>query len=320
MFCFACSLVRPKNREFFNAISLGIVTISFALVMIGALAFGQDLHQLLVISHVHLVLQCLLFAMAFFKSIRGRRLGHDRLADKANKPILVAFFILLAFALVDFVMYVAANRDDTDPAQFTRLGLFVFITVVAVEAFKTSIDYMRRADRIEEIETMAYTDALSGIANRTAWEIMVKKIDDAIKEGITKDALVCQLDVNNLKTVNGTLGHGAGDEYIRRAASTVKRSFGTEGTCYRTGGDEFSVLLLGVSLDERARRCLELMRGFEDEWREDGGSDVLPPLSIACGMARTSECEENDVSAAQELADKRMYDNKRAMKASRVNG
>lgn len=120
------------------------------------------------------------------------------LISKANKPILIAFFVMLAFALLDFAVHVITSGDDADPARFVRVGLLIFMAIVATETFRTSIDYVRRM-------------------------------------------------------------------LIRRAADAITRSFGTESTCYRTGGDEFTALLLGVSLDERARRCREPLRSFVAE-------------------------------------------------------
>ena len=61
-----------------------------------------------------------------------------------------------------------------------------------------------------------------------------------IKKDIITDPTACiMFDLNNLKTVNDTMGHQKGDEMIKRVADVMSASLGKYGQCYRVGGDEF---------------------------------------------------------------------------------
>jgi diguanylate cyclase (GGDEF)-like protein len=146
---------------------------------------------------------------------------------------------------------------------------------------------------------------------------MKNEMDEAIKEGVVTDAVVCTFDVNFLKRVNDTYGHNAGDEHLKRAAETINRSFGTEGACYRTGGDEFTSLLVGINLAERLTICRDLLAQSIEEQNEMGeGKEIL---SMAMGFAYVSESIKHTIDSANTLADKRMYENKRSMKAERTD-
>ena len=177
--------------------------------------------------------------------------------------------------------------------------------------------YINRAAYADKIEVIAYTDALTNIGNSTAWKIMRDEVESALAQGTLSDAVVCQFDVNFLKKVNDTYGHASGDRYIKHAANTIKRSFGIEGTCYRTGGDEFTAIIAGDGLDERLEQCRQLFELSMDEQNVAREGDVA--LSMALGFACVSEVESHTLREAQKLADERMYANKRAMKAERVD-
>ncbi len=100
-----------------------------------------------------------------------------------------------------------------------------------------------------ELEHMAKTDALTGLANRT---LLNERIDDAIRTGADSETApaVLILDLDSFKAVNDTLGHSAGDavlvEVSRRLRSVVRAS----DTVARLGGDEFAVLITGAGTDE----------------------------------------------------------------------
>ena len=115
--------------------------------------------------------------------------------------------------------------------------------------------------------------------------------------------VVC--DVNNLKMVNDTQGHQAGDQHIRDACMIICDIF-KHSPVFRIGGDEFTV----IAQDKDYTHMEELIGKVRDhnaEASRTGG------VVIACGMARF----ENDVCVASvfERADHTMYENKNKLKA-----
>lgn len=145
------------------------------------------------------------------------------------------------------------------------------------------------------------TDALTGGANRRAWDDEVAAWRSG---GSDQDAFVLSCDLDGLKAVNDRFGHGAGDALIR-GASNLLRSCVREGDLVaRVGGDEFAVLLAPADLPA-ARRVTARIRRAQRAWRvtEHG---LAPRLSI--GVAPVVD---RDVEAARCTADRAMYANKR---------
>ena len=112
--------------------------------------------------------------------------------------------------------------------------------------------------------------------------------------------------MNGLKQINDSLGHGAGDAYLKAAAACISEVFSPYGRCFRIGGDEFAVLLksphpaaaeLAIQLEHACAACSELSEGVQ--------------LTISCGFAFAAEHPEEDVTALLKRADAEMYTRKR---------
>jgi diguanylate cyclase (GGDEF)-like protein/PAS domain S-box-containing protein len=138
-------------------------------------------------------------------------------------------------------------------------------------------------------------DALTGLYNRAFFDEELERFNQSEKFPLS----VVMADVNGLKTVNDTLGHEAGDELIRLAASIILRAFRAEDVVARIGGDEIAVLLpatdstVAEEVVGRIKRCPEIADGA---------------VSIAFGVA-TAENKEQ-LAEVLRLSDERMYQDK----------
>ena len=144
------------------------------------------------------------------------------------------------------------------------------------------------------------TDALTGTANRRAWMDEADRI--AAAEPIVGQVLSCDLD--GLKAANDRYGHSAGDALIRATSNLLNASVREVDLVARVGGDEFAVLLRDAD-EAAARRVAARIRRAERLWRitEHG---LTPRLSMG-----RAPLLDNDLEAARQVADKRMYANKR---------
>ncbi|GAB2515982.1 putative bifunctional diguanylate cyclase/phosphodiesterase [Lysobacter humi (ex Lee et al. 2017)] len=111
-----------------------------------------------------------------------------------------------------------------------------------------------------EIRRMAYTDALTGLANRLAFrELLDARLLQL--DGAEQQLALLFCDVDDFKRVNDTLGHDAGDEallqFAHRIAQIVERIGGSGGRVARFGGDEFVILVEGVGVRQTAARLAE---------------------------------------------------------------
>lgn len=159
--------------------------------------------------------------------------------------------------------------------------------------------------RLAQARIEANIDALTGVKNRNAYRVYEERLNAQIEIDRAPEFAITLLDVNDLKIVNDTQGHKAGDQYLRDACKTICTIF-KRSPVFRVGGDEFLVLSQGddyVHLDE----LVGLMHAHNDEAIENGG------IVIALGVARYEK--EVNVSVVYELADQRMYENKSNLKA-----
>jgi diguanylate cyclase (GGDEF)-like protein len=101
-----------------------------------------------------------------------------------------------------------------------------------------------RAERFSQLLEVAYRDALTGIANRRAF-------DERLQEALAGDGPVGLLlgDVDGLKAVNDTHGHAAGDAALRQVGAALTEACGPGQSPARIGGDEFAVIVEGGSED-----------------------------------------------------------------------
>ena len=114
------------------------------------------------------------------------------------------------------------------------------------------------------------------------------------------------LDVNDLKKVNDTAGHQAGDDYLRQASRLICNTF-KHSPVFRVGGDEFVVISQGEDY-ARIGELTALIADHNKEALRSGG------VVVACGMSRFAD--DDSVAPVFERADRMMYENKNLLKAS----
>lgn len=115
-----------------------------------------------------------------------------------------------------------------------------------VRAFSRMAESIDRHDR--DMRRMAYTDSLTGLANRLAFR---ETLDHRLMQlrGVGRQLALLFADIDDFKRVNDTLGHDVGDEvliqFANRIREAVERIGGANGELARFGGDEFVILLQG---------------------------------------------------------------------------
>ncbi|MEV5316486.1 GGDEF domain-containing protein [Streptomyces sp. NPDC052687] len=158
------------------------------------------------------------------------------------------------------------GRDDADFAT-------VLAAVVAAGIAQT--------ERLEEARRLAFTDSLTGLANRRAVDM---RLDEAVerhrREGVVVSLVVC--DLNGLKRVNDTLGHAVGDRLLERFGSVLSLcgAMLPNTLVARLGGDEFCLLAVGPPAGDVVKVADELCRRASELELGEG---------VACGVASTEE-------------------------------
>ncbi|MDI3243212.1 EAL domain-containing protein [Arthrobacter sp. AL08] len=111
------------------------------------------------------------------------------------------------------------------------------------------------AEHAEKLKVMAYTDPLTGLANRA---LFLGRLEEALGGGDCRRVDVLLLDLDGFKDVNDVHGHQAGDEVLVAVGKRLSKSVRPGATVARLGGDEFIVLLEDVNdPDVVARRIVD---------------------------------------------------------------
>lgn len=149
-------------------------------------------------------------------------------------------------------------------------------------------------------------DGLTGLYNKGKFMELKRTLfqrQDAIA--------VFNMDVNDLKRINDTYGHEAGDKLIQKAAESLKRIETRNVMPFRVGGDEFIVVAIQVTYQEAEQIRRDWEAGLKALNQAEDGIDCV----IACGFAFGEKGYDLEELLAQ--ADRLMYEDKKARKATR---
>ena len=197
------------------------------------------------------------------------------------------------------------------PAAWFLVALYAYLCCAA---FLATYVHSRQIAEIssertasERLAYQATHDTLTGLPNRA---YVVARITDALtKEGRDALSAVLFLDVDNLKVVNDSWGHEAGDSMLQIAAERLQRSVRAGDVVARLGGDEFVALVFGPATREVLDGLSERMHAALAEPVSIGGATLHMTASI--GIAPISEHGESDAAAILRDADLAMYHAKR---------
>ncbi len=196
---------------------------------------------------------------------------------------------------------------ENDNAVFFDLiqsfAMVCIMTCICLMVYLNTYDRQRSLLEYQrhELQRILNTDAMTGISNRRAYYDEANKYTQS---GYTKDLVLLAMDVNGLKKINDTLGHSAGDTFIKTAANIICKAFEKYGNIYRTGGDEF-VAILNCNDSEIIRLNDLLEKSINDS--EEKFADEI---TIAIDIVSWNEQSNLPFSEIEKLADSRMYENK----------
>ena len=162
-------------------------------------------------------------------------------------------------------------------------------------------------EELSSVKSIANTDPLTGVKSKHAYAEKEAEMNAALRNGTVGEFSIVVCDVNGLKYVNDTLGHVAGDEYIRSAARMICEIY-QHSPVFRTGGDEFVAVLTGRDRENRSA----LMEALQQKSMEHICSKEVV---VSAGMADYHSAEDENVHVVFERADARMYENKKYLKS-----
>ncbi len=158
----------------------------------------------------------------------------------------------------------------------------------------------------KQLRYLSTHDSLTGLYSRDFFEEEISRFE----RGRAFPVSVVMLDVDDLKWVNDTLGHNAGDVLLKRVAQVLGMVFRADDIAARIGGDEFAVLLPGTGISA----AKEILIRFRDSLENHNREYPNCPLSLSVGVAEGAKGDS--LASVQKKADERMYREKLSKKKS----
>jgi diguanylate cyclase (GGDEF)-like protein len=156
--------------------------------------------------------------------------------------------------------------------------------------------------RVAELEAAADTDFLLEIPNRRGFERELARAIAYMKRYRASGALIV-LDVDRLKPINDSFGHGAGDEVLKAIAATLTRQVRASDVVGRLGGDEFALLLWNLSGTDAKAKAAIFEQAIDELSFTFRGQHVTAGASAGVALLGA----QSDAGRALEEADAAMY-------------
>ncbi|NTJ63408.1 bifunctional diguanylate cyclase/phosphodiesterase [Agrobacterium rhizogenes] len=179
--------------------------------------------------------------------------------------------------------------------SYIRVGLLI----VEINGAGTNESQPSEDNEKARLIHQATHDALTGLPNRRQFSAALAQLLPA--SGKIGPALM-QLDLDDFKPVNDTLGHGAGDIVLKLAAERIKEALGHRGTVYRLAGDEFAIIQVGPQRAFEAERLADaLVAEFKKPFTVNGIS-LFVGVSVGIAIAPRDGNEGEQLMKAADVA------------------
>ena len=169
--------------------------------------------------------------------------------SKNLASFLIAMGILLTTILVEEVLLIFNIKLDSP--FLLHLGMSVSAAILFWHSAKKLNEKTRSILKEQVLLSMAYTDSLTGLNNRSAYDKRIIEISSASTKPEVIGVLV--MDINDLKLINDTKGHKAGDMALQDFTSSIRKILPEKTELFRIGGDEFVAFIPTIRDDHLAK-------------------------------------------------------------------
>lgn len=159
----------------------------------------------------------------------------------------------------------------------------------------------------QELWALAHLDPLTGLANRRAFrEAATLKLAESLTTH--RPLALISLDIDHFKRVNDAHGHAAGDTVLRRIADILKAPLRLNtDVAARTGGEEFTIILVDTDIDAALAFAEQLRRRIAQTMVVIDGCEIRPTVSLGVAMNR----KDSSLDDLIERSDRALYSAKR---------
>ena len=287
----------------------GVICVEFETDKISSDILSNVLKQIIYMSLVVILSHILIMYIIYKKSlVKIENLNKAINLYSSSKNVDIAQNIEKNISGNDELSYLAKSFSSLIYEIHNYLS---YLQRLSSELYKTKNALDSERERALVFEELSVKDSLTGVKNKNAYDISVKKLERKIAEGKANFALAV-IDLNSLKYINDQYGHERGNFIIKKLSSLVCAIF-AHSPVYRIGGDEFVILLENNDL----RNINTLLKEFTDTIDKLSSDEQLNPwerVSAAIGVAHYDPKLDKNVKSIFNRADKEMYAMKKKMK------
>ena len=221
---------------------------------------------------------------------------------RSASPIILAVVLLVLSLFLIRVDYPAGAA-----------GVLIAVLGYGARNIVAQVRHSEREDSLQrdrsELQTIAWTDALTGVANRRYIDRALERAVHARRHGRreTRSYAVLMVDIDHFKGLNDRYGHTAGDSCLRIVARTMQHALARPGDVLaRYGGEEFIVLLHDADADG-ARTVAERMRSAVQSLAIEHQASPFGVVTVSIGVASASIDDSPPSAQLVDAADKALY-------------
>lgn len=202
---------------------------------------------------------------------------------------------------------------DNIKEHLVSVLLVILAIVLVIMGLLLRSNHLRKKAEAEEkviqaLNRKVNVDALTSVRNKGAYNEYMQSMQQKLENGEISEFAIGVFDCDDLKSVNDQCGHDKGDIYLQTATRLICRVF-DHSPVFRTGGDEFAVILLSSDFQNRQA----LVSQFDKEKDEINASteNTWEQVHVALGIAVYDPEIDHSIDDTARRADKIMYENKR---------
>ncbi len=300
------SVYRGRLKVFFRILFLTNL-ILFSVVFVMTVFLSGRIYEFTPVLHAvggaEGIAAIAILIWTFFNTYRDK----DKPLITSDNVFRLGLLIFMILAMTDIFRYNYQKYIDTAHDERATINGFLLGSIVLVSGLLVSymlyIIYNANLESMQSrISSLAYTDPLTGLANRARCEQIMEMLSS--EHGTY---VIISLDLNKLKEVNDTLGHHEGDRLLSGFATILSDSFLDANLVGRMGGDEFIVVLT----DDRALGCTRRIHSLYSTINNWNKKETRFQYSASYGYAYSHEVPSGSAQEVYMLADNRMYEMKR---------
>lgn len=289
-----------RNENLYR--NMMLIDVGAALVIIMLQLFEvADFFEMLFVIHILMILNEIIFATAFIRQFKVNR-GFQWLISIL---LYLGIGICIFLDLMNFYVW-----DIWGNGYFSRIQVLALLVATCLMTMKRTLMMQREIIEKKTYEKMAYTDNLTSLRNRRAFDRDIERI-----QAKPKEVTILYADMNGLKYINDHMGHDYGDEALKLVASHMVEIQNWTTLCYRLGGDEFCVLSYEDTPEMLEQKCREINHKLEIFEKKYGF-----PIGISYGAIQYVPGREHSIQQCMMEADAKMYQFKQTLYTERGIG